>query len=45
MADLSFSGNGRHGPELLLEPAPVHFEPSKVFQECLDGSRVSLHPV
>ena len=23
------------GPELLLEPAPNHFEPSKVFQEAL----------
>ena len=23
------------GPELLLEPAPVHFEPSKVFQQAL----------
>ena len=23
------------GPELLLEPAPHHFEPSKVFQEAL----------
>ncbi len=23
------------GPELLLEPAPVHFEPSKVFQNAL----------
>lgn len=23
------------GPELLLEPAPVHFEPSKVYQEAL----------
>ena len=23
------------GPELLLEPAPLHFEPSKVFQEAL----------
>ncbi len=23
------------GPELLLEPAPVHFEPSKVFQDAL----------
>jgi len=23
------------GPELLLEPAPTHFEPSKVFQEAL----------
>ncbi|MEM7039008.1 MAG: VOC family protein, partial [Bacteroidota bacterium] len=23
------------GPEILLEPAPVHFEPSKVFQEQL----------
>lgn len=23
------------GPELLLEPAPVHFEPAKAFQEAL----------
>lgn len=23
------------GPEVLLEPAPVHFEPAKVFQEAL----------
>ena len=23
------------GPELLLEPAPVHFEPSKVYQDAL----------
>lgn len=23
------------GPELLLEPAPLHFEPSKVFQDAL----------
>ena len=23
------------GPELLLEPAPMHFEPSKVFQDAL----------
>ena len=23
------------GPEILLEPAPVHFEPSKVFQDAL----------
>ena len=23
------------GPEVLLEPAPLHFEPSKVFQEAL----------
>lgn len=23
------------GPELLLEPAPIHFEPSKVYQEAL----------
>ena len=23
------------GPELLLEPAPIHFEPSKVFQDAL----------
>ncbi|CAM1343743.1 VOC family protein [Tenacibaculum amylolyticum] len=23
------------GPELLLEPAPLHFEPSKIYQEAL----------
>lgn len=23
------------GPELLLEPAPIHFEPSKVYQDAL----------
>jgi catechol 2,3-dioxygenase-like lactoylglutathione lyase family enzyme len=23
------------GPELLLEPAPLHFEPSKVYQDAL----------
>lgn len=23
------------GPEILLEPAPIHFEPSKVFQDAL----------
>lgn len=23
------------GPEILLEPAPLHFEPSKVFQDAL----------
>ncbi|MEM1408575.1 MAG: VOC family protein [Bacteroidota bacterium] len=23
----------KDGPELLLEPAPIHFEPSKVYQE------------
>lgn len=23
------------GPELLLEPAPIHFEPSKIFQDAL----------
>ena len=23
------------GPELLLEPAPLHFEPSKIFQDAL----------
>ena len=25
----------QEGPEILLEPAPLHFEPSKVFQEAL----------
>lgn len=29
------SASDPKGPELLLEPAPLHFEPSKVFQEAL----------
>lgn len=29
------SKDWQDGPELLLEPAPLHFEPSKVFQEAL----------
>ncbi|MEL6918534.1 MAG: VOC family protein, partial [Bacteroidota bacterium] len=29
------SSEWQDGPELLLEPAPNHFEPSKVFQEAL----------
>ena len=29
------SKEAQHGPELLLEPAPLHFEPSKVYQEAL----------
>ncbi|WP_299887184.1 VOC family protein [uncultured Lacinutrix sp.] len=29
------SKEAQDGPELLLEPAPIHFEPSKVFQEAL----------
>lgn len=28
------------GPELLLEPAPNHFEPSKVFQEALKNAGI-----
>ena len=28
------------GIELLLEPAPLHFEPSKVFQEALHGAGI-----
>ncbi|TMU55092.1 VOC family protein [Flagellimonas algicola] len=27
------SKDAQDGPELLLEPAPLHFEPSKVYQE------------
>ena len=27
------SKHDQDGPELLLEPAPIHFEPSKVFQD------------
>lgn len=29
------SKDWKDGPELLLEPAPLHFEPSKVFQDAL----------
>lgn len=29
------SKQDQDGPELLLEPAPLHFEPSKVFQDAL----------
>ena len=29
------SKEAQDGPELLLEPAPIHFEPSKVFQDAL----------
>ena len=29
------SKDWQDGPELLLEPAPVHFEPSKVYQDAL----------
>ncbi|MCF8260467.1 MAG: VOC family protein [Melioribacteraceae bacterium] len=29
------SKEAEDGPELLLEPAPIHFEPSKVYQDAL----------
>ncbi|MDC8003884.1 VOC family protein [Aureisphaera galaxeae] len=29
------SPEAQDGPELLLEPAPIHFEPCKVFQDAL----------
>lgn len=29
------SKDAQDGPELLLEPAPIHFEPSKVYQDAL----------
>lgn len=29
------SKEAQDGPELLLEPAPLHFEPSKVYQDAL----------
>lgn len=48
--DLPLSGENRwltvvskydqDGPELLLEPAPNHFEPMKVFQDELKGSGI-----
>ena len=29
------SNEWQDGPELLLEPAPIHFEPSKIYQDAL----------
>lgn len=29
------SKDAQDGPEILLEPAPIHFEPSKVYQDAL----------
>ncbi len=29
------SKEAQDGPEILLEPAPIHFEPSKVYQDAL----------
>lgn len=29
------SKDAQDGPEVLLEPAPIHFEPSKVYQDAL----------
>lgn len=29
------SKDAQDGPELLLEPSPIHFEPSKVYQDAL----------
>jgi catechol 2,3-dioxygenase-like lactoylglutathione lyase family enzyme len=29
------SKDAQEGPEILLEPAPLHFEPSKVYQDAL----------
>ncbi|MEM8939054.1 MAG: VOC family protein [Bacteroidota bacterium] len=29
------SEEAQEGPEILLEPAPIHFEPSKVYQDAL----------
>lgn len=29
------SKEAQDGPELLLEPAPIHFEPSRVYQDAL----------
>lgn len=34
------SKDAQDGPELLLEPAPLHFEPAKVFQEELFKSGI-----
>lgn len=32
------SGEEQDGPELLLEPAPNHFEPAKVFQNAVKNA-------
>jgi catechol 2,3-dioxygenase-like lactoylglutathione lyase family enzyme len=34
------SADWQDGPELLLEPAPNHFEPSKVYQEALQEAGI-----
>ena len=34
------SKDWQDGPELLLEPAPLHFEPSKVYQEALKDAGI-----
>ncbi len=34
------SSEEQDGPELLLEPAPLHFEPSKVYQEALFEAKI-----
>jgi len=34
------SKSAPEGPELLLEPAPLHFEPAKVFQDALKSSGI-----
>lgn len=34
------SQHDQSGPELLLEPAPNHFEPAKVFQEALKSAGI-----
>ena len=34
------SAEWQDGPELVLEPAPLHFEPSKVFQDALMESGI-----
>ena len=34
------SKDWQDGPELLLEPAPNHFEPSKVYQDALMGAGI-----
>ena len=34
------SKEAQDGPELLLEPAPNHFEPSKVYQNALMDARI-----
>jgi len=34
------SKEAQDGPEILLEPAPIHFEPSKVYQDALMESGI-----